>query len=52
VIAVAAAAAIVGDNLGFWLNRPARRPILDRALRLGRAEYAACPPGAEALITR
>jgi membrane protein DedA with SNARE-associated domain len=36
VIAVAAAAAIVGDNTGYWLGRIGGRRLLERWSRLGR----------------
>jgi membrane protein DedA with SNARE-associated domain len=36
VIAVAAAAAIVGDNTGYWLGRLGGRRLLDRWSRIGR----------------
>ena len=36
VIAVAAAAAIIGDNLGYWLGRTAGRTVLERFGRIQR----------------
>ena len=36
VIAVAAAAAIIGDNLGYWAGRTGRRKLLERSKFLSR----------------
>jgi membrane protein DedA with SNARE-associated domain len=36
VIAVAAAAAIIGDNLGYWVGRTGGRRVLERSPRLSR----------------
>ena len=36
VIAVAAAAAIIGDNLGYWVGRTGGRRVLERSPRLRR----------------
>ena len=44
VIAVAAAAAIIGDNIGYWLGRKAARPLLHRYARLRRYADRALPP--------
>jgi membrane protein DedA with SNARE-associated domain len=44
VIAVAAAAAIVGDNIGYWLGRKAARPLIFRYERLRRYADRVLPP--------
>ena len=44
VIAVAAAAAIVGDNIGYWLGREGGRRLLFRFRLLGRFAERALPP--------
>src|SRR5262245_17836117 len=44
VIAVAALAAIVGDNIGYWLGREAARPLLLRSERLRRYADRVLPP--------
>jgi membrane protein DedA with SNARE-associated domain len=44
VIAVAAAAAIVGDNLGYWIGREWGRKLLTRWRRLERLSARALPP--------
>jgi membrane protein DedA with SNARE-associated domain len=43
VIAVAAAAAIIGDNLGYWLGRTGGRRVLERSPRLSRWSARALP---------
>jgi membrane protein DedA with SNARE-associated domain len=44
VIAVAAAAAIVGDNIGYWLGREGGRRLLDRYGPLRRFAARVMPP--------
>jgi membrane protein DedA with SNARE-associated domain len=44
VIAVAAAAAIIGDNIGYWLGRKAARPLIFRYERLRRYADRVLPP--------
>jgi membrane protein DedA with SNARE-associated domain len=44
VIVVAAAAAIVGDNIGYWLGREAARPLIYRFDRLRRLAERVLPP--------
>jgi membrane protein DedA with SNARE-associated domain len=44
VIVVAAAAAIVGDNIGYWIGREAARPLLHRSERLRRVADRVLPP--------
>jgi membrane protein DedA with SNARE-associated domain len=44
VIAVAAAAAIVGDNIGYWIGRKAARPLLYRYPRVRRHADRVLPP--------
>ena len=44
VIVVAAAAAIVGDNIGYWIGREAARPLLNRYDRLRRLADRVLPP--------
>ena len=44
VIIVAAAAAIIGDNIGYWLGREAARPLIDRYERLRRYADRVLPP--------
>jgi membrane protein DedA with SNARE-associated domain len=43
VIAVAAAAAIVGDNIGYWLGRTGGRKLIDRSKYLSRWSEGALP---------
>jgi membrane protein DedA with SNARE-associated domain len=43
VIAVAAAAAIVGDNLGYWIGRTGGRRLLERSRRVSRFSERALP---------
>jgi membrane protein DedA with SNARE-associated domain len=43
VIAVAATAAIVGDNIGYWIGRTGGRRLLDRWGRLTRISERAVP---------
>ena len=43
VIAVAAAAAIVGDNLGYWIGRTGGRRLLERSRRVSRFSDRALP---------
>ena len=45
VIAVAAVAAIVGDNVGYWLGRAGGRRLLDRWRFTARWAERALPPG-------
>lgn len=45
VIAVATVAAIIGDNIGYWLGRKAARPLIDRSTRLRRYADRVLPPG-------
>lgn len=44
VIAVAAAAAIIGDNIGYWIGREAARPLIDRSQSLQRYTDRVLPP--------
>jgi membrane protein DedA with SNARE-associated domain len=44
VIAVAATAAIVGDNIGYWLGREGARRLIDRYARLRRYADRVLPP--------
>jgi membrane protein DedA with SNARE-associated domain len=44
VIAVAAVAAIIGDNIGYWLGREAARPLIYRFARLRRYSERVLPP--------
>lgn len=44
VIVVAALAAIVGDNIGYWLGREVARPLLNRYERLRRLADRVLPP--------
>jgi membrane protein DedA with SNARE-associated domain len=44
VIVVAAVAAIVGDNIGYWVGRKAARPLLFRYDRLRRYADRVLPP--------
>jgi membrane protein DedA with SNARE-associated domain len=44
VIIVATAAAIIGDNIGYWLGREAARPLIDRSERLRRYADRVLPP--------
>jgi membrane protein DedA with SNARE-associated domain len=43
VIAVAAAAAIIGDNLGYWIGRTGGRKLLERSRLLGRWSEGVLP---------
>jgi membrane protein DedA with SNARE-associated domain len=43
VIAVAAVAAIVGDNIGYWLGRTGGRKLIDRSRYLSRWSEGALP---------
>jgi membrane protein DedA with SNARE-associated domain len=45
VIAVAAAGAIVGDNIGYWLGRTGGRRLLERWGPIRRYAERALPPG-------
>lgn len=51
VIVVATTAAIVGDNIGYWIGRKAARPLLFRFERLRRYADRVLPP-AERLFQR
>jgi membrane protein DedA with SNARE-associated domain len=51
VIAVAAAAAIIGDNLGYWVGRTGGRRVLERSPRLSRWS-ARVMPWSEAFFHR
>jgi membrane protein DedA with SNARE-associated domain len=44
VITVAALAAIIGDNIGYWVGRKAARPLLLRYARLRRYAERVLPP--------
>jgi membrane-associated protein len=44
VIAVAAAAAIVGDNIGYWIGREGARRLINRYERLQRYADRVLPP--------
>jgi membrane protein DedA with SNARE-associated domain len=44
VIAVAAVAAIIGDNIGYWIGREAARPLMYRFARLRRYAERVLPP--------
>jgi membrane protein DedA with SNARE-associated domain len=44
VIAVAAVAAIIGDNIGYWLGRKVARPLINRWERLRRYADRVLPP--------
>jgi membrane protein DedA with SNARE-associated domain len=44
VIAVAAVAAIIGDNIGYWIGREAARPLIYRFARLRRYAERVLPP--------
>jgi membrane protein DedA with SNARE-associated domain len=44
VIVVAAAAAIIGDNVGYWLGREGGRRLIDRYARLKRIGDRVIPP--------
>ena len=44
VIVVATAAAIIGDNIGYWLGRKLARPLIDRWERLRRYADRVLPP--------
>lgn len=44
VIAVAAAAAIIGDNIGYWIGREGARRLIDRYVRLRRYAERVLPP--------
>lgn len=44
VIAVAAVAAIIGDNIGYWIGRKAARPLLHRYGRVRRHAERVLPP--------
>jgi membrane protein DedA with SNARE-associated domain len=45
VIAVAAAAAIIGDNIGYWIGRTGGRAVLERWGPIRRYAERALPPG-------
>jgi membrane protein DedA with SNARE-associated domain len=45
VIAVAAAAAIIGDNVGYWVGRTGGRALLERWGPIRRYSERALPPG-------
>jgi membrane protein DedA with SNARE-associated domain len=44
VIAVAAVAAIIGDNIGYWIGRKVARPLIDRWERVRRYADRVLPP--------
>jgi membrane protein DedA with SNARE-associated domain len=44
VITVAALAAIIGDNIGYWIGRKAARPLILRYARLRRYAERVLPP--------
>jgi membrane protein DedA with SNARE-associated domain len=44
VIAVAAVAAIIGDNIGYWIGRKVARPVIDRWERVRRYADRVLPP--------
>jgi membrane protein DedA with SNARE-associated domain len=44
VIIVATAAAIIGDNIGYWIGRTAARPLLHRYARISRYAERVMPP--------
>jgi membrane protein DedA with SNARE-associated domain len=44
VITVAAVAAIIGDNIGYWIGRKAARPLLHRYARVRRYADRVLPP--------
>ena len=44
VIAVAAVAAIIGDNIGYWIGRKVARPLIERWERLRRYADRVLPP--------
>jgi membrane-associated protein len=44
VIVVAAAAAVIGDNIGYWIGRKAARPLLYRYPRVRRHADRVLPP--------
>src|SRR5438093_933634 len=44
VIAVAAVAAIIGDNIGYWIGRKVARPLIDRWERARRYADRVLPP--------
>jgi len=44
VIVVATAAAIIGDNIGYWLGRKLARPLIERWERLRRYADRVLPP--------
>jgi len=44
VIAVAVVAAIIGDNIGYWIGRKAARPLLYRYARVRRHAERVLPP--------
>jgi membrane-associated protein len=45
VIAVAAAAAIIGDNIGYWIGRTGGRALIERWGPIRRYAERALPPG-------
>jgi membrane protein DedA with SNARE-associated domain len=44
VIAVATVAAIIGDNIGYWIGRKVARPLIDRWERVRRYADRVLPP--------
>ena len=44
VIAVAAVAAVIGDNIGYWIGRKVARPVIDRWERVRRYADRVLPP--------